>query len=349
MRDGRHDRAHLGVQFQAVLDLERLGALNKLGHDLVSHIAHQHGDRNRHAALAGRAIGRADQTVHGLVQVGVGHHHHVVLGAAQGLHAFAMMCTGLVDVVGDRCGADETHRLHIGVHQQRVHRLLVALHHIEHAVGQPRLFEQVSHEQGRRWVDRAGLEDEGVTRGNSHRVHPHRHHHGEVEGCDADHHTEGLAQGPVVHAGGNLIGEVALEQLRNAAGKFHDVDTARHLALRIGKHFAVFSGDQAGQVVLVVVQQFEELEHHARAAQRRRVGPGREGGLRGSYGSAYFSGVGQCHMAGDGPAGGVEDILRAAGGAGDYAAADIVINICFAHDEFLDRFDSVAKFRAIFQ
>jgi hypothetical protein len=46
-------------------------------------LADRHRHRDRHAALAGRAVGRADQRVDRLVEVGVGHDDHVVLGAAQ--------------------------------------------------------------------------------------------------------------------------------------------------------------------------------------------------------------------------------------------------------------------------
>jgi hypothetical protein len=63
------------------------------------HIAHQHRHADRHAALAGRAVGRANQGVDRLVNVGVGHHHHVVFRATQGLHAFAVVSAGFVDVV----------------------------------------------------------------------------------------------------------------------------------------------------------------------------------------------------------------------------------------------------------
>ena len=45
--------------------------------------------------------------VGGQVQVGVGQDHHVVLGAAQGLHALAVRGAGGVDVLGDRGRADE--------------------------------------------------------------------------------------------------------------------------------------------------------------------------------------------------------------------------------------------------
>src|SRR5450755_3452646 len=51
--------------------------------------------------------------------------------------------------------------------------------------------------------------------------------------------AEGLAQGPVVDAGRNLLGVVALEQLRNAACELDNVDAASDLALRIGEDLAV--------------------------------------------------------------------------------------------------------------
>ena len=75
-----------------------LRALGEQRHDPVGDVAHQHRHRDRHAALAGRAVGRADQRVDRLLEVGVGHHDHVVLGAAERLHALAVARAGLVDV-----------------------------------------------------------------------------------------------------------------------------------------------------------------------------------------------------------------------------------------------------------
>ena len=69
---------------------------------------------------------------------------------------------------------------------------------------------------------------------------------------------------------------------------------------------------RCGQLVAVLVQQLEELEHHARAADRRRVGPGREGGLRGGHRGVDVGAVGQRDLAGDGAGGGVEDVLACA-------------------------------------
>jgi hypothetical protein len=60
------------------------------------------GDRDRHAAFAGRAVSGADQRVRRAVEVGIGHHHHVVLGPAKGLHPLAVGDAVGLDVFRDR-------------------------------------------------------------------------------------------------------------------------------------------------------------------------------------------------------------------------------------------------------
>ena len=52
-------------------------------------VAHDDADRAGEAALAGGAEGRAHDRGSRLVQIGVGHHHERVLGAAQRLHTLA--------------------------------------------------------------------------------------------------------------------------------------------------------------------------------------------------------------------------------------------------------------------
>ena len=105
-----------------------------------------------------------------------------------------------------------------------------------------------------------------------------------------------------------------------------DVDAAAHFALRICEDLAVLGGDEVRELVLVLVEQVEKLEHHARPADRRRVGPGREGGLRGGHGSRDLRGVGQADLAGHGAGGGVGHVLAAAGGVGGGLAADEMID-----------------------
>ena len=82
-----------------------------------------------------------------MINVGIGHDHHVVFCAAQRLNAFAVVCAGFIDVIRNRCGADEADGFDIRVFQQGIHRLFIALHHVEHAVGQTSLFQQIGQHQ----------------------------------------------------------------------------------------------------------------------------------------------------------------------------------------------------------
>ena len=81
-----------------------------------------------------------------------------------------------------------------GVIQDRVDRRLVAVHDVEHAVGQPGFLEQLGHaDRGRRHL-LGRLQDEGVAAGDRHREHPQRHHRRKIERRDARADADRLAQ-----------------------------------------------------------------------------------------------------------------------------------------------------------
>ena len=140
------ERAHLVAVLAGRADLDVGDAVLDLGDQVVGDgLAGEH-DRDGHAPLAGRAVGGADRGVGGHVEVGVGQHEHVVLGAAEGLHALAVLGAGLVDVLGDRRGADEADGLDVGVLEQAVDGHLVAVDDVERAVGQTGLLQQFGDE-----------------------------------------------------------------------------------------------------------------------------------------------------------------------------------------------------------
>src|SRR5207248_1193263 len=72
-----------------------------------------------------------------------------------------------------------------------------------------------------------------------------------------------------VDAAPDLLGEFALQQMRDAAGELDDLDAARDLALRIGEDFAVLFGDDPRQRIVLPREDFEKLEQDPRARQRR--------------------------------------------------------------------------------
>ena len=268
-------RPHLGVGVGRGADLEGAHARGERGDQPVGGLlANGNGDGNRHAALAGRAVAGAHQRVGGLVHIGVGHDDHVVLGAAQRLHPFPVLGAGAVDVFGDRGGADEGHRLDVRVGEDGVDDFLVAVDDVEHTFREAGLAEQlVGHHRGAGVLLRR-LEHEGVSAGDRHRIHPHGHHRREVERRDAGDDAERLAVGVGVDRGADMAGELALQEMRDAAAEFDHLDAALDLADGIGVGLAVLQGDRPGDVVDVGVEQLLEAEHEAGALERRHVGPG---------------------------------------------------------------------------
>jgi hypothetical protein len=108
----------------------------------------------------------------------------VVLGAAEGLDALAVGGGGLVDVLRDRRGADEGDGLDVGVLEQRVDRLLVAVDDVHDAVGQTGLLPELGDGVDGRRVLLGRLDDDGVAAGDGDRHEPQRHHGREVERAD---------------------------------------------------------------------------------------------------------------------------------------------------------------------
>ena len=249
----------------------------------------------------------------------------MVLRAAEGLHALAVRGAGLVDVLGDRGGADERHRLDLGVGQQRVDGLLVTVHDAEHAVGQAGLLPQRGDGVDGRRVLLAGLDDDRVAAGDRDRHEPQRHHGREVERADDGDDAQALADRVDVDLGRGVLGEAALHQVRDAAGELGDLEATGHLAEGVGEDLAVLGGDQRGDVLLALVEQLAELEEHLGALGERDAaplrGPGRVGGGDDLVDEV---GRGEVELAALHPGGRVEDGAGALGGALPRSAVDQV-------------------------
>ena len=234
-----HQRPHLGLRIEARPDLQGGDARRQLFDQSIADIADGHRHRNRHTALAGRAIGGADEGVGHLVEIGVGHHDHVVLGTAQRLHALILLRAGVVDVLADRRRPDKGDGRHVWVHQERVDRDLVAVQHLEDAGRRARFGIKLGQQHRRAGVLFRRLQDEGIAGGHGHGAHPAGDHDREVEGGDAGHHAQRLADRPGVHVGRDLLGEITAHVVGDAAGELHDFETAADLALGIVEGLAV--------------------------------------------------------------------------------------------------------------
>ena len=99
---GRHQRPHF-ILFAALLQARPDAQLRdqrlQFGDQFVGGIVtDHHGDRQRHAALAGRAERAAHQRVDRGVQIGVRHDDRLILRRAEGLHPLAVRAGGGVDM-----------------------------------------------------------------------------------------------------------------------------------------------------------------------------------------------------------------------------------------------------------
>ena len=232
-----------------------------------------------------------------------------------------------VDVLGDVGAADETDRFDVGVVQDGVDGLLVAVHDLEHARGQARFDEQLGQSHRNRRITLTRLEDERISAGNGRSGLPQRDHRREVERGDARDHAQRLAQRVDVDARTGAFAVLTFEQVRDPDAELDHLDAALDVALGVGHRLAVLEGQQLGQLVVVVVDQLDEAHHHPGAALRIPCGP------------VLLGLDGRCHRSVDvGLAGhrdfgldlagaGVEDVSGAGGLAGGALPVDEVRNL----------------------
>ncbi len=150
---GCHHRAVMRIRIGRDADAQRLNGGDELCLEPFGRILpDRHHHRQRHAAFARRSEGRTAQVGDGLVQIGVGHDDAVIFRAAHGLHALSSRDAAIIDIMSDVRRADEADRRNRRMVQNGVDHFLVALNHLENAVGQPRLRQQLCQADGGGWV-----------------------------------------------------------------------------------------------------------------------------------------------------------------------------------------------------
>ena len=76
---------------------------------------------------------------------------------------------------------------------------------------------------------------------------------------------------------GNLVGELALQKVGNAADELHHFQAAGDFALGIRNGLSVLRRQELGKLIDVFHDEFAKLEHDGGALCRRRIGPGWKG------------------------------------------------------------------------
>jgi hypothetical protein len=156
--------------------------------------------------------------------------------------------------------------------------------------------EQLGEHERRPRVLLGGLEDEGVAARHRVRAHPDRHHRGEVERRDAGHHAQRLTDLEHVDPGGHLLGEAALQQVRDGRRVLHVLEAALHLAHRVRDDLAVLRREDRGDVDLADLEQLADPEHDLRALGQRRGAPAGERVLCGLDRPIHLGPVGEVDL-----------------------------------------------------
>ncbi|MCY1400865.1 hypothetical protein D9M71_159690 [compost metagenome] len=183
--------------------------------------------------------------------MGVGQHHHVILGAGECLYPLQVGSAGAIDVLAHRHRADEGDGAHVRVGQQRIHLFATAVDHLQHALGRAGFDEEFGEAVGGQRILLRGLEDEGVAAGDRQRKHPQRDHRREVERGDADADAQGLDPAGGVDLAGNVFHRLAHHQARHVGGVFSHLDAAPDIALGVGIGLAGLAGQQFRQFVVM--------------------------------------------------------------------------------------------------
>ncbi len=170
---GGNDRAIVGFGVGGDADLEVACCVDHPFDEGVGRFgADGHSDRQGHATFASRAIGGADDVLHHLVEVGVGHDNPVVLGTTHGLNTFPVGGARGIDVLSDVGRADEADGPDIRMGQQCVDGFLVAVDDLEDTFRQTGLDQQFADAHRDAGVFFRRFEDKGVAAGECHGRHP---------------------------------------------------------------------------------------------------------------------------------------------------------------------------------
>ena len=250
----------------------------------------------RRAALARRPEAAEERALDGQVEIGVGGDDHRVLAAELQARRLQVATAERADLAPDRRGAREADLVDQALVQRalqpREGRRPVGLHDGQHAVRQPAgLKERAERLAQRRRVVR-GLPDDRVAAQQRRHEVPGRDRHREVAGGDdrrdADRHAEGeqLLVGHLARHG------LAVEPPALAEEEVTGVDDLLDLAERLGVRLADLARDEAGERLLVGLDDPADLLDRAPAARCGRRGPPRLGRAGGAGGGDERVGVG---------------------------------------------------------
>lgn len=176
---GGDDGSQIGTLLEAAVDVKAAGVLDDVAEPLLG-VADQDEGAQGHAALAGGTKGGAHDTVDKVVAVRVGQHGGVVLGPQVGLHALPVGRPAAEDVLARLVAAHEADGLDGRLVEDEVDGAVRTVDHVDHALGEAGLLDELGQNHGRSRVTLRRLKDERVAGDGGDGDGPQRDHGGEV-------------------------------------------------------------------------------------------------------------------------------------------------------------------------
>jgi len=185
-----NERAEVDSFISTDTDLELLGFFDQIG-DPILGFTDKDGGGQGHASLSSGTKSSSSQSVQSFFLIGIGEEDTVVLGTHVGLDSLTVLATFVVNVFTCLVRADEGDRFNAGMFNDIVDGIVTTVNQVDNTLGELNVLEELGQESGGTSDLFGGLQDVGVTAGDTDGEHPKGNHDGEVEGGNTSTDTEG--------------------------------------------------------------------------------------------------------------------------------------------------------------
>jgi len=253
--------SNIGV-FGSGSDGKGLGLFNN-SVDPVLSLSDEDNNGDSHASLSGGTETGTDQGVDSIFFVGISAYDGVVLGTHVDLASLSSVRGTFVDVFTGAVGTDEGYSADVFMVADVVNDGLSTLDAVNDTAGNTRLGEEIDDELSGVGDSLGRLDDEGVSGGDGHGVHPEGDHSGEVVGGNTSADTEGGSVRSDIDILGNVGKGLSLHERVERASVLSNFVTTEDISLGISVGLTVLPDNGGGEFVVVLLQEFLEVEHVA--------------------------------------------------------------------------------------
>jgi len=302
-----NERAEVDTFISTDTDLELFCLFDQIG-DPVLGFTDEDGSSQGHASLSSGTESSTSQSVQSFFLIGIGEDDTVVLGTHVGLNSLTVLATFVVNVFTCLVRADERDSSNAGMFNDVVDGIVTTVDQVNNTLGELNVLEELGQKSGGTSDLFGGLQDVGVTAGDTDGEHPKRNHDGEVEGGNAGADTEGNSVTVQIDASGDVFTGFTHHDAGEGQGVFNDFHTSLDVTSGIDQGLSLFSSDDLGQFFVVFSELHQVVEHVTLTDEDGDISPGLEGFFSRSDGFVEFFVSGLGNLVDEFLSGGVVDV-----------------------------------------